>query len=278
MARKYTQKMSISGMQQKLSVKIEGTQIVPTDVGGTYILKPTPQEYEELSENEHLSMQIGKLLGIQTAESGLITFKNGENAYIVKRFDRVQGQKIDQEDLAQILGRERDDGGNFKYSGSYEEVGNTILKACGGKKAVLLRFLERLIYNFLIGNGDYHLKNISLVALTEDGKYQDLSPNYDSVNTNIYNPVEQQFALQELFIDGTNTPQYEKFGFYTQHDFFELGRRVGVPSIAIVPFLGKTMSLKDQVFDLINTSYLNEDLKKKYLNCVKDRYRAIADY
>ncbi|MGK5088944.1 HipA domain-containing protein, partial [Bdellovibrionota bacterium FG-2] len=202
---RYSKRMSISGVQQKLFVRIEGGRMTPTDIGGTHILKPAPSKYPGICANEHVSMKIGALLGIDTPPCGLIAFSDGEWAYVIKRFDREGGKKIHQEDMAQIMGRTRDEEENYKYNGSYAEVAS-VIQGATGKPAVVLRFYERLVFNYLIANGDFHLKNISLQDPEADGKYRQLTPLYDSVNTRIHLPNESRdLALEELFADGSDT-------------------------------------------------------------------------
>ena len=176
----YTKGMSISGVQKKLSLKIENNLLTLTSTGGTYILKPTTEEFPELSENEHLSMLIGRLLDIETSPFGLVKFANGELVYIIKRFDWKNDHKIHNEDMASIFNLNRDEHEEYKYSQSYEAVGKKIKEITGGKLAVVLDFFNRLVYNYLIQNGDYHLKNISVIAerLTQSGYYESLGPNF----------------------------------------------------------------------------------------------------
>jgi serine/threonine-protein kinase HipA len=97
------------GVQPKLSLTIEKQPADPkpsrlTIVGpwADYILKPPSQEFQHLPENEDVTMHLGKLLGIQTAEHSLIRLQSGELAYITKRFDRIKGEKLAVEDMCQL--------------------------------------------------------------------------------------------------------------------------------------------------------------------------------
>ena len=89
---KYTKGMSISGVQQKLSVIVDANfELMPIIKNGEYILKPTPEEFPYASENEHAAMVISRQLGLDTAMCGLVSFSDGELAYITRRFDRLPG-------------------------------------------------------------------------------------------------------------------------------------------------------------------------------------------
>jgi len=95
--------MSISGVQQKLSLKINSNkELEITPIGGEYILKPSPESFPNASENEHCAMSTSRLLGIETASCGLISFADGELVYITKRFDRKGDVKIHQEDCSRF--------------------------------------------------------------------------------------------------------------------------------------------------------------------------------
>ena len=106
-------RMSISGVQDKISLTFEKKDLIPTATNGRYILKPIPsgdghiQNEKDIAVNEHLSMLISKnIFKIPTASCGLIKFSDGELAYITKRFDYddISNLKYDQEDFAGVMG------------------------------------------------------------------------------------------------------------------------------------------------------------------------------
>lgn len=184
-------RMSISGVQIKALVKLNKKEniieIVPS--GGTHILKPEPSEYPELPQNENICMNMAEALGMNVPPSGLFYMSDQKICYIIRRFDRdAAGQKIHVEDMAQLLGLSSDS----KYESSLEKVGTAILKYSRIPYLDLIDFLERVIFCFLIGNGDMHLKNFSLISI--DGSYQ-LSPCYDFVSSKLYLPREDESAL-----------------------------------------------------------------------------------
>jgi serine/threonine-protein kinase HipA len=121
--------ITVTGVQPKLSLTIEkkegdAKQSRLTIVGlwGNFILKPPSEEYPHLPENEDLTMHLGTLFGIDTAEHSLVRLKSGELAYITKRFDRLDGKKLALEDMCQLTETLTSD----KYRGSMEKIGRQI--------------------------------------------------------------------------------------------------------------------------------------------------------
>jgi serine/threonine-protein kinase HipA len=179
-AQEFAGKMSISGVQPKLSVRLVDRELLPTQRDGRYILKPQTLAFAELPQNEYLSMQMGKRFGLLTANCLLLELSDGTPAYLVKRFDRRKKNekvaKLHCEDMQQILG------GQDKYSGSHEQIARAIGEHCTLGSVELQRLFEMTIFNFAIGNGDAHKKNFSL--LTADGRTS-LSPVYDLVSSRL---------------------------------------------------------------------------------------------
>lgn len=134
---------------------------------GQYILKPIPPakqliNLDDAPENEHLTMQIAdQLFNINTAANALIRFKDGQPAYITRRFDvKPDGSKYMQEDFAQLTNRTKyTHGETFKYDGSYEEIGLLIKRFVPAAAPALEKFFQLVVFNYVISNGDAHLKN-----------------------------------------------------------------------------------------------------------------------
>lgn len=274
----HTRRMSISGVQPKLMLHVEDKELRPVATGGRYILKPSPESFPGAAENEHVSMLLGALAGVDTPTCSLVRFADGELAYLVRRFDRApNGDKIHQEDLTQILAISRTTDGEFKYGRSYEEVGETIYTATDGKLGVVLRFFERVVFNYLIKNGDYHLKNISLRRGpgTKGLSYTDLTPNYDSLNTSLYSPKERVTAL-DMYKDGEYSSSYQMLGFHCQVDFVELGRRMGLPTKAAVQAISKVVRKKDQMKQLLRASYMAPIRQAQFIADVDERAMALG--
>ncbi len=185
-------KISIQGVQPKLSAKLnirEG-KFDLVDMGGRFILKPQHQFFPELPENEDLTMRLAKLIGLEIPLHGLIWSKDNTLTYFIKRFDRKgQNDKVAMEDFAQLAGRSRD----TKYSYSMEKVVGLIDTYCTFPAIDKFKLFKMVLFNYLIGNDDMHLKNYSVV--TEGGQVR-LSPCYDLVNTTIeYKKPDEEIAL-----------------------------------------------------------------------------------
>lgn len=180
------ERISLSGVQPKYSMIVRNGKLALTQKGeqGHYILKPKLSDFRNRiysSANENLTMQIAsQVFGIETAANGLCFFKGGEPAYITKRFDvKPDGTKRRKEDFASLAGLTTQNGGkNYKYEYlTYEECGELIRRYLPAWKVETLKFFDLIIFNFLICNGDAHLKNFSVLE-TESGDFR-LSPAYD---------------------------------------------------------------------------------------------------
>jgi len=174
-------KMSIQGVQPKLSavfnIKDEKFELV--DRGGKYILKPQHNVYFQMPENEDLTMRLAGLIGLEIPIHGLIWSKDNSLTYFIKRFDRKgQNDKIPVEDFAQLAGLNRD----TKYDYSMEQIVTLINMYCTFPAIENIKLFKLVLFNFLVGNEDMHLKNFSII--NRDGKIT-LSPCYDLVNSTI---------------------------------------------------------------------------------------------
>lgn len=254
-ARNFSQGFSISGVQQKLSAKIENQSIVMTQLDGTYIVKPTPEGFKELAANEHLSLNLSRAFGIDTATCALLPFSDGELCLLVKRFDRGESGKIHQEDMAQAMGIANE--GKGKYSSSYEQMG--IFLGMHTSLAVVKDYFQRVFFNYMIGNGDCHLKNVSIRKL--DGVLC-LTPNYDLVNTSLY--LDPSELALDLLSDDELTPQRKKMGYYSQADFDELGRRIGLNQKTKDSIYKRFTDCEEIFSEMIMNSYLGHEYRERY--------------
>lgn len=174
---------SISGVQMKTFVKlnVEKRELEIAPSGGTHILKPDPPQYPELSINENLCMAMAADLDLEVPPHALLKMPDDQFCYVVKRFDRdEEGRKIHTEDLAQVLGIAPDS----KYRSSLENIGRAIRKHTTVPGLEALRFFERIVFSYIIGNGDMHLKNWSLI--TTANHHVQLTPCYDMVSSQVY--------------------------------------------------------------------------------------------
>lgn len=264
-------RISISGVQEKLSLLLEKNHLRLTNKGeqGTYILKPIPRDLKKVDQvpaNEHLTMQIAKqVYGINTADNAMIFFKNGSPAYITKRFDvKGDGGKWGSEDFATLAGKTKDNAGpNFKYEFSYEEIGSLIQEYIPAWRVEIEKYFSLVVFNFLFSNGDAHLKNFSVLEST-NGDYL-LSPAYDLINTRLH-VDDTDFALNKgLFADNFKSDQFKKSGHPGKSDFIEFAKRIGVMESRIDKLMNPFFQKQPLVETLVNHSFLNDANKRGYL-------------
>ena len=268
---KHVGRVSLSGVQPKAGLIVKERQLVrPTDEErGRYILKPAPSSYALLERkdcpaNEHLSMQIAsQVYRIETAANALCFFRDGEAAYVTRRFDVApDGSKYQQEDLASLAGLTKVNGGSdYKYSNlSYEECAAIIGKYTTAPSIEILKFFRIVVFNYLILNDDAHLKNFSLIN-RGDGEYH-LAPAYDLVNTSLHLYEPRIFALDKgLFREGM---LFSDTRTVNRGDFEEFGCRIGLAPRLVKRELDAFASEQPLVKDLIKRSFLSEKLKRYY--------------
>jgi len=217
-------RMSISGVQPKLSLKPDKSleELVIAGEGGEFILKPQLQQFPNIPENENCCMDIAQDLGIEVPPHCLLPLTDGTLAYIVKRFDRRDTEEI---------------------------------SAVPGLDGQL--FFERVVLNFLIGNGDAHFKNYSVLYHEDNGIR--LSPAYDIVCSALVIPNEGDSALT---LNG-------KKNNLVRGDFDALADALETPQkIRYEKFEGKA----DGIRRLAEDSKLPGDFKKRFLEIVASRY------
>lgn len=176
-------KMSISGVQAKAQAVFErsSSRFKLVDKGGGFILKPQVEAYANLPENECLSMTLAAKAGIATPDFGLTQSQDGKLVYYIQRFDRAgpkNSKVLRVEDMAQVMGAPAE----WKYLGNIESLVNKLSQVVSNPVIQKAEFLKRFLFNWIIGNGDMHLKNWSLMELK--GVIQ-LTPAYDFLNTYI---------------------------------------------------------------------------------------------
>jgi serine/threonine-protein kinase HipA len=249
-------RMSISGVQPKLSVSRQGSRLMPVATGGQFILKPQTERFPMLPQNENLCMIIAGRLEIAVPPHGLFDLRDGSPAYIVRRFDRTKdGGKLRCEDFVQILGE--DD----KYAGSLERVGKKIRELSSVPGLDVQLFFERVLLNFLIGNGDAHLKNFSLLE-TDDGGLR-LSPAYDIVCSKAVIPKEPDSALT---ING-------KADQLRRGDFENFGEALKIPAKVVSEILERFRQSQPVMLEEISRSRLSADLQEKVRGVIAERHQ-----
>ncbi|MDA1029169.1 MAG: HipA domain-containing protein [Bacteroidetes bacterium] len=264
-------RISISGVQEKLSILLDKKQLRLTELGehGTHILKPIPRDVkfvDQVPANEHLTMQIAQqVYGINTAENAIVFFKDGTPAYLTKRFDIKSGAgKWGLEDFATLAGKTSENAGpNYKYDFSYEEMGVLIQQHVPAWRIEIEKYFSLVIFNYLYSNGDAHLKNFSLMESSMGDHF--LSPAYDLLNTSLH-VNDSDFALSNgLFQDDFKSESCKKSGHPSRLDFSEFGRRIGITERRVEKLIAPFLERQPFVKTLVNRSFLGISTKKAYL-------------
>jgi serine/threonine-protein kinase HipA len=274
-------KMSISGVQEKISLRLHRGQLEPVTEGGEYILKPVPGQalprfLSDVPANESLTMQIAEqVYGIDTAANALIRLSDGELAYITRRFDRtLDGDRIAQEDFCQLMERTPEtDGKNYKYDASYEELGAALKRYVSAYPVQIEKLFQLIVFNYAVANGDAHLKNFSLRRQEEFGDHV-LTPAYDLVCTKLHLPEEPRLAL-DLFADGEFSKGEQTHGFATGGDFLELAERFDMVRRRAERILDEVCAGHDEACDLVARSFLSREAKDVYADILADRQQAL---
>ncbi len=285
LTREYNEKrkrISISGVQEKYSLRLEKNNLLLTDTGGTHILKPIPAErldrVTDLPANEHVSMQIARqVFGIKTAACGMIFFDDESPAYITRRFDyKPDGSgKYQVEDFASLLAKTPEkEGDDFKYNASYLDITKQIQRHVAASPVVLLDFFRLLVFNYLIANGDAHLKNFSLME-TEQGDYV-LSPAYDLLCTALHID-DNRLALHDGLYQGDyNEKTSLNFGTYTRASFIVFAEMAGINPGLAGNVVDELMQGTYKAMELIERSFLSGEAKKRYIDILGDRHRSMG--
>ncbi len=278
-----TKRLSISGVQLKYSLRLEGKELKLAETGGQYIIKPIPPgtllKYPEIApENEHLTMQIARqVFDIKTAANALIYFKDGAPAYITRRFDvKDDGSKYLQEDMAQLSNRSRHTatpGEDFKYNGTYEEIGKLIEQHVAAYPPTLERFFKLVLFNYIFSNGDAHLKNFSLTETAMQD--HTLTPAYDLMCTLLHIPDESDMAL-DLYEGYHNSEFYSSYGFFGQADFRVFAGKLGLQPVRTKRLITQMLSSREEVIALIKHSFLPDDMKQAYIDKYQERLRRLG--
>jgi serine/threonine-protein kinase HipA len=257
-------RMSIQGVQPKLSavLNFRHQKFEITDRGGRYILKPQHSNFNQLPENEDLTMRLAEMIDLEVPFHGMIWAKDHSLTYFIKRFDRRgQNDKVPVEDFAQLAGMSRD----TKYNYSMEKVVRLIDRYCTFPAIEKVKLFKLVLFSFITGNDDMHLKNYSIINL--NGRIQ-LSPCYDLVNTFIeYRNPEDEIALPLK------------------------GKKKNLTRALLIRYFGKEQcELTDKVMDsvltsiknaaprwreMIGKSFLSAEMQENYITLVDSRFKRL---
>ncbi len=219
-------RISLAGVALKFSMLQSGDRLtVPgRDQIGDWIVKMPDATYEAVPQNEYATMTMAHSVGIDVPPIRLLhrdelqalpasAWAGQEWAYGISRFDRMAGVRVHMEDMCQVRGFYPD----HKYAGSFETVAALTYRR--RDRESYLEFVRRLFFSYAVGNGDMHLKNVTLIY--PDGRRPVISPAYDLVCTAPYLDHDEDLGLK--------LGRSRSFASVTPDSFLMLARRVGAP-------------------------------------------------
>lgn len=256
---------TVPGVQKKLSLHLtdddkKNPRLTLVDYPTGYILKPQTKEFMALPEAEALAMSMAKATGIQAVPFALMKSADGGFSYITKRIDRIKKKtetvSLAMEDFCQLDGRLTAD----KYKGSYERCTKIISRYSQSPGLDLSEIFLRLVFSFIIGNSDMHLKNFSLIETAERSSKYHLSEAYDLLPVNVIIPQDtEEFAL---------TMNGKKRNFHRK-DFLIFADNCGINKKSAEKMIEKVLSMHDTYLQMCQESYLPEEMKEA-LNALID--------
>jgi serine/threonine-protein kinase HipA len=258
---------TVTGVQPKLSLEIEKLwkkdepqRFTIVGLWGGYILKPPTKRYKFLPELEDLTMHLAEISDIEVVPHSLIRLSSGTLSYITKRIDRKNGLKVHMEDMCQLTERLTEQ----KYNGSYEQIAKAIARFSANPGLDITNFFERVLFSFLTGNADMHLKNFSLIENPDMGYI--LSPAYDMVASSLV--VEGDEEELALTLNGKKKKIRKK-------DLMGAINRFNIDNKAIDNMFNKFKASFDKWFKFIDKSFLPNEMKIDYHDLIVKRANQI---
>ena len=260
---------TVAGVQKKLSLHLsKETETRLTIVGypAGYILKPQTEEFVHLPEMESLVMKLAKVAGIKTVPNALVKLQD-EFAYITKRIDRLSSKSgtelFAMEDFCQLSERLTEE----KYKSSYERCAKIISQFSSNAGLDIAELFYRLVFCFVTGNSDMHLKNFSLIEIEPKSRKFVLSPAYDLLPVNIVMPEDsEEFAL---------TMNGKKVNI-KKSDFIIFAKNCKIPEKAAYKMINKVLSLNDKFLTAIKESFLSENEKSAFMSLMTARMNRLS--
>ena len=256
---------SLTGVQPKLSLHLnehEGSQRL-TIVGlwGGFICKPQTIQFDQMPETEDLTMHLAELAKIDVVPHTLMRMADNSLCYLTRRIDRSStGEKLAMEDMCQLTERQTE----HKYKSSYERIAKAIVQYSSMPKMDVTNFFETVLFSWITGNNDMHLKNFSLYE-PQDGTIR-LTPAYDLLNAAILNPKDDE----ELALTLNGRKKRLK-----RSDFIAAGETMGIDPKTVDRLIGKYVRLLPRMSEFIGQSFLDEELKNRYNEMLRERISRI---
>jgi serine/threonine-protein kinase HipA len=230
---------------------------------GRYILKPQTDSYQALPELEDLTMHLAEAAGIGVVPHALIRFNDGELCYITRRIDRTKdGDKIAMEDMCQLTERLTED----KYKGSHERIAKAISQYSAAAKLDLTKYWEQVLFSWIVGNADMHLKNYSLYS-PDGGDYQ-LTPAYDLLSTALVLPED----TEELALTLCGRKRR-----LTRQNFISAMTESGLNEKVCANIFRNFEKVAHRWHDIIRKSFIPAEMQDQYISLINSRLARLSE-
>ena len=258
---------SLTGVQPKLSLHLNehesNKRLTIVGLWGGYICKPQTPQYEMMPEVEDLTMHLAEVARIDVVPHTLMRMADDTLCYLTRRIDRTQtGEKIAMEDMCQQTERQTE----HKYKSSYERIGKAVLEYSSLPKMDVTNFFELVLFSWLTGNNDMHLKNFSLYEAADKIR---LTPAYDLLSAAIINPNDDE----ELALTLNGRKKKLK-----REDFIKSAATMGIENMIVERLINKYIKLLPKFEAVIQNSFLSTELKEKYDELLRERLSRLSSY
>ena len=260
--------LTVPGVQKKMSLHLDNSGATPrltlVNYPTGYILKPQTKEYPCLPEAEYLVMQMAEKAKIKTVPHALVRIKAQDNAfaYITKRIDRRDGKMLAMEDFCQLDGRLTED----KYKGSYERCAKIIRQYSSREGLDITELFIRVVFSFIVGNSDMHLKNFSLIETDENSGSYILSEAYDMLPVNTVNPADTEQTA--LTLNGKKRNLH-------RNDFLKFADACQINRTVAGKIIDRLKGYESELIRETEQSYLTDALKENLIMLIENRINSI---
>lgn len=257
---------AITGVQPKVSLEIEKPKraipkLAIVGLWGDFILKLPNDEYPYMPETESLTMYLGQTYGLNVVPFSLFRLQSGKLAYLTKRIDRTKNGKLHMEDMCQLTERLTED----KYKGSYEQIGRVIRAYSANPGNDAITFFEVVLFSFLTGNSDMHLKNFSLIS--SDGNAYQLTDAYDLISSKLLLPED----IEEMAL--SINARKNKIAL---RDFDALAASLKIPVKVKEALYKRFSNIWPGWENLMDRSFLPDELLKEYKSLILGKLKKIG--
>ena len=217
-----------------------------------------------MPEAEYLVMQMAEKAKIKTVPHALVRIKAQDNAfaYITKRIDRRDGKMLAMEDFCQLDGRLTED----KYKGSYERCAKIIRQYSSREGLDITELFIRVVFSFIVGNSDMHLKNFSLIETDENSGSYILSEAYDMLPVNTVNPADTEQTA--LTLNGKKRNLH-------RNDFLKFADACQINRTVAGKIIDRLKGYESELIRETEQSYLTDALKENLIMLIENRINSI---